>query len=373
MRSSYIILFSLLIGISIFFFRDGILEENEYVARVVATGNQDLIQRGVSRIGAQSIEVEVLTGDRKSEKIKAINRLNGSAEYDEYYKVGDELLMRITEKNNKLIASPISLYRIPSLVKLLIIFSASLILYARKVGAKSLFSFIASVVMIYYYLIPRILKGDSAMGVSLVFISVLTGIIVFSVAGFTERGITAFLGTVAGLLTAYIMTELFLGGMSFTGLTLPMSQALISSGNFQLNLSEILYSGIIISASGAAMDIAMDMAVSMEEILNNSPGISRKNLIKSGFNIGSAVIGTMSTTLLLAYTGGNITMMMLMVDRGFSLSSILNSKLIAVEVAKTLIGTTSLLIVAPVTAFIAAFIYMRRERVEVSEELIKQS
>lgn len=361
MRSSQMVVFSLFIAILLFVTKENILEKNEYIARVISIDNNELIQRGVSRIGGQRIEVEILSKERKGKTLKLINRLNGSAEYDEYYEVGNKILINIIESNGKIIGSPVSLYRIPTLLNLLFIFAISLIIYAKKIGIKSLFSFLASIIMIYYYLIPRILKGDSAMVVSLIFISVLTGIIVFSVAGFSKKGIVAFLGTVAGLVTAFIMTQIFLDGLALTGLTMPMSQALITSGNFQINLIDILYSGIIISASGAAMDIAMDMAVSMEEILYNSPDISRKDLIKSGFNIGSAVIGTMSTTLLLAYTGGNITMMMLMVDRGLSISNILNSKLISVEVAKTLIGTTSLLIVAPVTAFIAAFIYMEGE------------
>lgn len=361
MRSSQIVVFSLFIAVLLFFTKENILEKDEYIAKVISTSNSELIQRGVSRIGGQRIEIEVLSKERKGEILKLINRLNGSAEYDEYYKEGNKILVNIKESNGKVIVSPVSLYRIPTLLTLLFIFAVSLTVYAKKVGIKSLFSFLASIIMVYYYLIPRILKGDSAMVVSLIFISSLTGIIVFSVAGFTKKGVVAFLGTVAGLITSLIMTLIFLDGLALTGLTMPMSQALITSGNFQINLVDILYSGIIISASGAAMDIAMDMAVSMEEILYNSPDISRKDLIKSGFNIGSAVIGTMSTTLLLAYTGGNITMMMLMVDRGLSISNILNSKLISVEIAKTLIGTTSLLIVAPVTAFIAAFIYMESE------------
>lgn len=358
MRNNHIILLSFMIAMFLYFTKENILEPNEYLARVVAVNNNELIQRGVSKIGSQNLEIKVLSKDRKGKRLQTLNRLNGSAEYDEFYEVGDKMLVRIVENNNRLIINPISLYRVPTLLFLLGIFAISLILYAKKVGFKSLLSFLAAIGMIYYHLIPKILKGSSPMMTTFIFISILTGVIVFSVAGFSKRGGVAFLGTITGLVAAFLMTQLFLDTLSFTGLTMPMSQALVAAGNFHINLVEILYSGIIISASGAAMDIAMDMAVSMEEILENSPNISKKNLIKSGFNIGNAVIGTMSTTLLLAYTGGNITMMMLLVDRGLSLNTILNSKLVAVEIAKTLIGTTSLLIVAPVTAFIAAYIYM---------------
>ena len=370
MKNHNIILFSFIIAMLLYFSKENILEKNEYIAKIINVNNEQLIHRGVSRIGSQVLGLEILSKDRKSQKIKTLNRLNGSPEYDEFYKVGDKALVSIVENNNKLIITPISLYRVPSLLLLLIIFSTSLVLYAKKIGFKSLLSFLAAIGMIYYQLIPRILSGDSPMITTFIFISILTGIIVFSVAGFSKKGGVAFLGTITGLVAAFLMTRLFLGSLSFTGLTMPMSQALIAAGNFNINLVEILYSGIIISASGAAMDIAMDMAVSMEEIKKNSPNITKKQLIKSGFNIGNAVIGTMSTTLLLAYTGGNITMMMLLVDRGLSLNTILNSKLVSVEIAKTLIGTTSLLIVAPVTAFIAAYVYMYNPRI-IAKKVVK--
>lgn len=362
MRGGHIILLSFLVAISIFFFKESNLGKDEYIAKIVSVDNTDLIQRGVSRIGSQVIIVDVLSKERKGDTLQTVNRLNGSGEYDEYYKVGDKALIRVVENNNRLFVTPISVYRAPFLMILLLIFSVSLILYAKGVGLKSLLSFLATIWLIYYQLIPRLLRGDSAIMTSLVFISFLTGIIIFSVAGFTKRGMVAFLGTITGLMVSIFLTHLFLDSLSFNGLTMPMAQGLLSTGNFNINLLDILYSGIIISASGAGMDIAMDMAVSMEEILENSPGISRKKLIKSGFNIGNAVIGTMATTLLLAYTGGNITMMMLLVERGLSLNMIINSKLMAVEIAKTLIGTISLLIVAPMTAFIASNVYLGRPK-----------
>ena len=144
-----------------------------------------------------------------------------------------------------------------------------------------------------------------------------------------------------------------------------MSQSLLASGNFNLNFKEIFYSSIILSASGAAMDIAMDMAASLEEIKEANPNLTPKELLRSSFNIGNAVVGTMSTTLLLAYTGGNITMMMFLLDRGVPLYAILNGKFMTAEIMRTLIGTTSLIIVAPTTAVLSIAIYGFSERKKV--------
>jgi uncharacterized membrane protein len=151
-----------------------------------------------------------------------------------------------------------------------------------------------------------------------------------------------------------------------------MSQGLLLGGRFHLDFRKIYFASIILSASGAAMDIAMDMSASIEELIENNPNISNSSLLKSSFNIGNAVAGTMSTTLLLAYAGGNITLMMLLLDRSISAYSTLNGKIISAEIARTLIGTISLIIVAPSTAFISIGIrnlIKKRERKKKKFEL----
>jgi uncharacterized membrane protein len=138
---------------------------------------------------------------------------------------------------------------------------------------------------------------------------------------------------------------------------------------------EVFYAAIIIGASGAAMDIAMDVSASMKEIVEKKPEISEKELIKSGFNVGSAVIGTMTTTLLLAYSGGYLTLLMLFMTKNSSFLRIINLKIVSAEIMRTLIGSIGLVIVAPITALIAGNIYKfskeqkkgeKREKIEES-------
>jgi uncharacterized membrane protein len=109
----------------------------------------------------------------------------------------------------------------------------------------------------------------------------------------------------------------------------------------------------MLGASGAAMDIAMDISVSMNEIKIKRPDIGVQELIQSGFNVGRMVIGTMATTLLLAYSGGYLTMLMVFVSQDTSFTRIVNMKLVAAEIFRILIGSIGLLMVAPVTAIIA--------------------
>ena len=105
------------------------------------------------------------------------------------------------------------------------------------------------------------------------------------------------------------------------------------------------------------MDIAMDMTATIQELKYHNPKISRKDLIKSGFNVGRSVIGTMTTTLLLAYSGGFLTLLILFLERDTTILQILNMKLVVSEIIKIIIGSIGLVVVAPITTYIASFIY----------------
>ena len=104
------------------------------------------------------------------------------------------------------------------------------------------------------------------------------------------------------------------------------------------------------------MDLAMDIASGVEEVARHNPELPPKVLTASGMRIGRSVVGTMTTTLLLAYSGGYITLLMMFSAQGSSLIEILNNPLVASESVKTLIGSFSLVLVAPFTAIFAGFL-----------------
>jgi len=292
-----------------------------------------------------------------------VNFVNGDKEIDEIYEVGERVVVGVVKSGEEALEGRVlSAYRLPYLKVLFLFFSGALLLYSGGMGIRSLTSFFASIYLLCKYMVPHILGGGNPFHTTILTLVLLTSVIIFSVGGLGRRGVAAFSGTVVGLGISIILTNFFSGYLKLDGFTMPMSQSLLASGNFSLNFKEIFYSSIILSASGAAMDIAMDMAASLEEIKEANPNLSRRELLRSSFNIGNAVVGTMSTTLLLAYTGGNLTMMMFLLDRGVSIYAILNGKFITAEIMRTLIGTTSLIIVAPTTAILTIGIYELSER-----------
>ena len=108
------------------------------------------------------------------------------------------------------------------------------------------------------------------------------------------------------------------------------------------------------------MDLAMDISAGVEELAHHNPELPAAELIKSGLRIGRSVVGTMTTTLLLAYSGGYITLLMMFASQGTAPLDFLNSTLVSAEVVKTLIGSFSLVLVAPFTAVFAGWLFQKK-------------
>jgi uncharacterized membrane protein len=108
--------------------------------------------------------------------------------------------------------------------------------------------------------------------------------------------------------------------------------------------------GVFLASSGAVMDLAMDVAAAMSEVVDKKPSISRVEAVWSGVRVGRAVVGTMTTTLLLAYSGGYVTLLMAFMAQGIPLDTTFNFIYVAAEVLKTLVGSFGLVTVAPFTA-----------------------
>ena len=128
-----------------------------------------------------------------------------------------------------------------------------------------------------------------------------------------------------------------------------------------LNIQDVFIGAMILACSGAVMDLAMDISSGIEELALHNPALPGRELVKSGLRIGRSVVGTMTTTLLLAYSGGYITLLMMFSAQGTPVLEFLNSSLVASEVVKTLIGSFSLVLVAPFTALIAGWIFARKK------------
>ncbi|MCC3144597.1 YibE/F family protein [Halanaerobium sp. Z-7514] len=338
-----------------------VIDDNsrEFRAHVLEVDDRDVRGVGISRIGVQRVRVEIKEGKFSGEVVTAANNLTGNLGWDYRFEKGDEILVAISETEDGQIASALALdvYRQGWLLILLGVFIVLLLLYAGYIGLKALFSFIASIVLIWRVLIPGLINGLNPLLFTAFILAILSALILFSIAGFTKKGLSAFFGTTCSLFITIGLTMFFGSMLALDGMSSPYVGELLAGGYMHLNVRDIFFAAVVIGSSGAAMDIAMDMATTIKELQAQRPDIEMKALIKSGFNVGSDVIGTMTTTLLLAYSGGYLTLMMAFMTRTTTYRRIFNLRIIVSEILRILVGSIGIVLVAPITTLFAAWLF----------------
>ena len=327
-------------------------------ARVLTVDDSGLMTIGLLQQGSQVLEVELLSGKMKGKTFRAVNQLRSQMELDKLFQVGDTVLVAVLDdadpKTSTLNAQ--DHYRVDKTFLLFGLFALLLLCFGGVTGFNALLSFVFTCLVVWKLVIPLCLMGWSAIFVCFTAVVFLCAIIIFLVAGLTRKGTTAFCGAIAGVLASSVLAYIFVYQFKINGAVMPYSQALIYSGYEFLSLSDIYIGAIFLSSSGAVMDLAMDVAAGMQEVIEKRPELPRKELMLSGFRIGRAVVGTMTTTLLLAYTGGYMTLLMTFAAQGTGPVDFINNPYIASETVKTLIGSFGLVLVAPLTAVIGTFV-----------------
>ncbi|MBQ9789709.1 MAG: YibE/F family protein [Lentisphaeria bacterium] len=334
-------------------------------AVVTAVDNSDLQLHGLLKYGSQQLTVKVSEGKFNGETFYASNDLLAQMEVDKEFKVGDEIIVIINDNDKPMQGAVVAQdYDRSYYMWLLIgIFCAALGIFGSWTGIKALLSFIFSCVVIWKGVIPLILRGYEPIWVCFFVVCLLTLVIQFLVAGLNRKGVVAFLGAISGVLAGLCTAEIFTSLMRINGAVLPYAQAVYYSGYDFLNIQNVFVGAMILASSGAVMDLAMDISVGMYEVFYHKKDISRRELFKSGIQIGRSVVGTMTTTLLLAYSGGYITLLMLFYAQGVEPLAIMNNPLVASEAVKTLIGSFSLVLVAPLTAIIGSQIFVSTKKI----------
>ncbi|MBQ5735496.1 MAG: YibE/F family protein [Lachnospiraceae bacterium] len=333
------------------------------IGKVIETDNQAIISSGLVQTGEQSCSLLIMNGRYKGQTLTGVNFLSGSLEKDKIFKKGDKALLTISFDGDEIKSVVMSdHYRLNKEIILLVIFALFLILFAGKNGFQAILSFLITVLMIWKVLVPCYLKGYSPVWIGIIITAFLTAIIIFFVYGIDKKTLAATSGALLGIITTCILGVTFTGLFKIHGAIMPNAESLIYSGYQNLDLTSIFMASIFIGASGAMMDLSVDITSAIAEVIAKKPSIAKKEAILSGMNVGRAAMGTMTTTLLLAYSGGYISLLMVFMAQGTPIDHILNYKYVASEVLDTVVGSFGLVTVAPFTAVMAGIMLTKKNK-----------
>ncbi|MGY5214590.1 YibE/F family protein [Clostridium butyricum] len=343
-------------------FPQKIYENTERVsARVLSTDESFIINNGLIKTGEQLCEVEILQGKFKGKTVTGSNRLSGSLEQDKIFAVGDKILVTLDYTGDEIrVATLVDHYRINYEILLVGVFMIFLVGFSGIVGIKAILSFIFTILAMWKLLIPLFLMGYNPILIGMVTTIILVCLIIGLVYGIDRRSLAGIIGALAGSIVTCFMALFFVSRFKIHGAVMSYSEMLLYSGYENLNLTEIFIASIFIASSGAVMDVAVDITSAVAEVVEKKPDITRTEAIKSGINVGRSIMGTMMTTLLLAYSGGYIGLLMVFMAQGTPIINILNLKYVSSEILHTLVGSFGLITVAPFTAVASGILLAER-------------
>ncbi len=325
---------------------------------IIAVDNSQVRVNLIVKTENQFLTVRLLNGPHKGHVMSITNMLTGKMELDEFYETGKVILVEYDIVDGKpRHGMARGYYRLQFQLILICLFGLLLLITAGTTGVKAMLSFVFTAMVLWKLFFPLLLKNYPPVSTGLVIVALLTAVITFSVGGMNRRGISAFIGSMLGVLVTCTLAVWFSRVFYLHGAVRPFAETLLYSGYYNLKLTEIFIASVFIASSGAVMDVAMDIAASMDEIKLKHPRIGLLEHIHSGLRVGRAVIGTMTTTLLLAYSCSHVTMFVLFIAKGLPVANILNAPFVAAEVLNIMVGSFGLITVAPFTAAVSGLIY----------------
>lgn len=366
----FIVLLALLWWIPTGFQKQIYVNSEGVKAKVVEVNNKGVYSTGMIQQGDQRCTIEILEGEHKGQQVEGMNLLTGKLEFDKMFKPGDEawVLLELDSSNEVIFANMVDYYRIDQQIFLIGLFVILIIAFSGFTGVRTLLSFSFALFSIVKILIPCLLKGIPPLLVALMVGNLLTVITLLLVAGCNKKAYTAIISSMICSLMTCLLAVVFGDLFKMHGAVMDWSESLLYAGYQNLDLTAIFQAGIYLACSGAILDLAIDISAALDEVIKNNPSVSRANLIKSGLSIGKSVVGSQTTTLLLAYMGSYITILMVYMAQGTPLMSILNSQKVSSEILHTFVGCIGLVLVSPLTAIICGIVYCPRHHREAGIE-----
>jgi uncharacterized membrane protein len=320
-------------------------------------------------------EIELLGGRYKGRHIVLRNVIKPLALplISRYISVGDIVLCRVTGVGDNLSAiGLIQEYdRDSFIVYLLGLLLILIVFVGRKQGVRNALALAFSGIAIYLVMLPLLRSGRDPI-ISVCLVSAIIAILsLMTIVGFNRKTFSAVLGTIGGVVVAtglvvYAQHELYLTGMATANVASIIEALGVGEVNkLGFSFEKLLLGGMIIGVLGVAMDASIDVASAMDEIKRADPDMTAVRLIRAGLNVGTDVLGTMSNTLIFAYFG--LRLLLVMASLGTKIFAqtrmqLLSVDVISAEMVRILAGSIGMVITIPLTALIAGFWYCRKPK-----------
>ena len=243
------------------------------------------------------------------------------------------------------------------IIIIIALFVLATIAVGGKTGAKSLLGLLITLAALFYILIPALMKGAPTIFTTFLVSAYITVVTMAILGGIQKKTICAMLGTISGTALAMIFGLLSQSLLRVSGMRVPDAEALLQlqQTGTPIGISGLLVAGVIISALGAVMDVAMSIASALTEVQNANPKLTCRDLIRSGMNIGHDMVGTMTNTLILALLGSSMVLIVYLYSLSLSSNQFISSSYLAIEVVSGISSSIGVILAVPLTVLVSSF------------------
>ena len=317
---------------------------------------QDNIQEDGARVGQQTVVVEMTSGEKKGQNLvttSSAGYLFGAA-----CTVGMRVIVLQSVAGDTVVTSIYSMDRTAVVLGFAVLYILALCLVGGKQGVKGAMGLIFTFASILFIYLPLVYLGYSPFWVSVLICALTTAVTMYFIGGATRKTLCATAGTLAGVIIAGVTATIFSRMSGITGWNVSDIESLMTLYQTDgIQVGGLLFSGLLISALGAVMDVAMSISSAMQELCDQRPDITRLELMKAGMRVGRDMMGTDSNTMILAFAGTSLSMLVLDYAYDLPFLQIINSNNIGIAVMQGLSGSFGIVLSVPATVLLAAWIY----------------
>ncbi len=315
---------------------------------------QDNLQEDGTRVGQQTVVVHMTSGEKQGEDL--VTTSNSGYLFGAPCEVGMKVVVMQSISGDTVITTVYSIDRKEVIIGFAVLYIAALCLVGGMKGLRGALGLIYTFGAIIYIYLPLVYLGYSPFWVS-VFICVITTLVtMLLIGGFARKTVCATLGTMAGVIIAGAAATIFSNMTGVTGWNVSDIESLMTLQQVNgIQVGGLLFSGLLISALGAVMDVAMSISSSMQELHDQNPSMTRLELMRAGMRVGR---------LILAFAGGSLSMLVLDYAYDLPYLQIINSNNIGIAVMQGLSGSFGIVLSVPATVIMAAYIYKMEKKKE---------
>ena len=306
--------------------------------------------------GGQSLIVRVKTGRYAGQQMMADNTVGPI--YGQPMAVGDGVTVGLSTYADGTVRCYIYEYnRFPGLLLVIGAFLAVTVLVGGKVGIKSLVSLGLTVAALIFVLLPLLLRGWPTILTTFLISVLVTAATFVILGGVDKKTVCACLGTLAGIALATLFGMAAQAVLAIDGYRQEYAEALLQlrqTGESTIGITGLVTAGVIVSALGAVMDVAMSISSAVQELTRVNPELTARDLMRSGMNIGRDMVGTMTNTLILAILGSGMTLILYIYSLGLQPWQLLSSSYMSLEAVSGVASSIGVMLAVPFTAAICA-------------------